>query len=233
MWHAGRCGSTVIADLIQQDGRIDWAGEILEGFSKNPPSKAKNRSDVSEKIYRKIQKRQWQAGYHPFGFEMKLWHYNRLNMEFEEIAEILQRLGFNKNIVLERKNYLRIGVSAKIALATGQPQLRRGQQRRSIKVRIDVNDDRLCKGIDCHKHFYSELKEKLPSDFLYICYEDDIESDPYIGYKKIVEYLGFSPRDVSTEIVKINPKSLSDMIENYDEVANYLSNTPYYWMINS
>ncbi len=102
MWHIGRCGSTVIADLIQQDGRIDWGGEILEDFSKNPPPKAIKSSDIPKEVYRKIKKRQRIAGYRPFGFEMKLWHYERLKLEFEEVFEILQQLGFNKNIVLER-----------------------------------------------------------------------------------------------------------------------------------
>lgn len=37
-----------MADLIQQDGRIDWAGEILEGFSKNPPPKAIKSGDMSK-----------------------------------------------------------------------------------------------------------------------------------------------------------------------------------------
>jgi len=51
---------------------------------------------------------------------MKLWHYKRLGLELEEVIEMLQHLGFNKNIVLGRKNHLRAGVSGKIALTTGQ-----------------------------------------------------------------------------------------------------------------
>lgn len=75
-------------------------------------------------------------------------------------------------------------------------------------------------GIKLHERFYQELKEKLPQGFLYICYEDDIEADPYKGYKKILEYFGYVTKDVSIQLRQVNPKRLSDMIENYDEVVN-------------
>lgn len=233
MWHPGRCGSTVIADLIQQDGRIDWAGEILERFSKNPPPKIMKSGDIPKEVYRKIKKRQRIAGYRPFGFEMKLWHYKRLELEFEEVIEILQQLGFNKNIVLERKNYLRRGVSGEVARTVGQFHLKQGQERKSTKIKINVSDDSYLNWLKFQERYYQELKEKLPRDFLYLCYEDDIESDPYNGYCKIMQNFGYSPKVLSTQLVKTNPYRLSDIIENYDEVCNYLVNTPYHWMVNS
>ncbi len=126
-----------------------------------------------------------------------------------------------------------MNVSAKVARDRGQWHLRRGQEIKSPKIKLNVSDDNLRNGIKRMERYYHELKEKLPQDYLYICYEDDIESDPYIGYKKIIQYCGYSPKDVSTQLRKTNPKRLSDVIENYDEVVNYFANTPYHWMINS
>jgi len=234
MWHTGRCGSSVIADLIRQDGRIHWAGEILEGYSKIWSQKNIMNGDISKQIYRKIKKRQMIAGWRAFGFEMKLWHHKRLNLEFEEVFGILQQLSFNNNILLERKNYLRQTVSWQVAKARGQIHLRQGQERKLVKIKLNVSDDsRLLYGLRLYTHYHQELKEKLPQDFLYLCYEDDIQSDPYRGYSKIMQYFGYSPKDVSTQHVRTNPYKLSDVIENYDEVSNYLENTPFHWMIRS
>ncbi|MBC2709802.1 MAG: hypothetical protein HGJ94_01940 [Desulfosarcina sp.] len=233
MWHTGRCGSTVIEDLIKKDGRIDWGSEILESFSKNPPQKIIDNGDIKKQIYRKINKRQKLAAFRPFGFEMKLWHYKRLNIEFEDVFEILQKIGFNKNIILERKNYLRVVVSAKVAGATSQSHIKQGQERKFATIKLDVFDDRLHEVIKIHERFYQDLKENLPPGFLYICYEDDIETDPYKGYKKVIEYFGYKPKNISTQLRKTNPGRLSDIIVNYDDVDNYLANTPYHWMLNT
>jgi hypothetical protein len=234
MWHTGRCGSTVLADLIKKDGRIDWGSEILEGVSINPPLQALNNDEIAKHlVYRIINKRQKIAATRPFGFEMKLWHYKRLNLEIPDVLNILDKIGFNKHIILERRNYLRVGVSAKVAKASGQTHLMQGQKIRPTKIEFNVSDDRLQKGIELHEKFYRDLKKILPSGFLYICYEDDIESNPYAGYTKVLEYLGYDPKPISTQFMKTNPKKLSEIIENYDEVNNYLAKTPYHWMIKS
>ena len=34
MWHIGRCGSTVVGNLWDQDSCIVWGSEILEAYSK-------------------------------------------------------------------------------------------------------------------------------------------------------------------------------------------------------
>lgn len=164
---------------------------------------------------------------------MKLYHYIRLKLELEKVIEILQELGFNKNIILERKNYLRTYVSWEVSQKTGQVHLKRGQERKSAKIKVNVSDDTLLNKMKLHECFHNELKERLPQDFLYICYEDDIESDPYLGYKKIIQYFGYSPKELSTRLKKTNPKRLLDIIGNYDEVVNYFANTPYHWMTNS
>ena len=233
MWHTGRCGSTVIADLIKQDGRIDWAEEILESFSKMPPPEILEKGDFRHQIFHRINKRQKLAALRPFGFEMKIWHYKRFNLDFDEAYEIIKRIGFSKHIILERKNYLRVGVSAKVAATTGQSHLKSGQERKTHKVTIDVSDNRLYEGIKLHEDFYRELKQKLPKDSLYICYEDDVERDPSVGYKKVMQYAGFTPKDIKTSLRKTNPQKLSEIIENYDAVCNNLKETPYHWMVNT
>ena len=58
-------------------------------------------------------------------------------------------------------------------------------------------------------------------------------ADTHADISRAREDFGYSPKDVSIQLVKTNPYRLSDVIENYDEVADYLTNTPYHWMINS
>ena len=236
MWHTGRCGSTVIADLINQDGRIHWAGEILEGYTNKIWSQKKivDGNDSKKQIYRRINKRQKAAGRHPFGFEMKHDHHQKLNVEFDDALKIIKQLRFDKYILLERKNYLRQAVSWRVAVARGKTHLVKGQKRKLVKININVTDeDTLLNGLKSHTQYHKELKEKLPPDFLYLCYEDDIQSAPYKGYSKIMQYLGYTPKELSTKLRKTNPYELSEVIENFDEVSDYLKNTPFHWMITS
>jgi LPS sulfotransferase NodH len=175
MWHAGRCGSTVIADLIRQDGRIDWGGEILEGDPKKMFKKGYEKDYALNIINKKINKRQKLSGLKPFGFEMKLWHYERIELPFSDVLRLLQDIGFNRHIILERKNYLRIGASAKVAKATGNFHYKTGEKRKHKKVYFDVSNKNLMDGIKIHEDFYNQLKSELPAGHLYLCYEDDIE----------------------------------------------------------
>lgn len=227
MWHTGRCGSSVVADLISRDGRIYWAGEILDR-----PSKEWSGLSADEALYRcrkAINWKRYEAGRAPFGFEMKLWHYHRLGLTTPEVHRMVARLGFGKHIVLERRNYLRQRVSGRVAEESGRYHRRAGQNAAAEKVKIDLEN--LMDVIQLWEGF-GGIRAEL-GDHLHLTYEDDIEGDPTVAYAKIMRHVGLEPHDVTTDMRKTTARPLADVIENYEDVAAALSGTRHEWMLGA
>ena len=67
---------------------------------------------------------------------------------------------------------------------------------------------------------------------LYLTYEDDVLSDPRIGYRKLCVALGESVVDVEVPLRRANPFAVRDMLENYDQVARVLHGTRFAWMLD-
>ncbi|MCX6973238.1 MAG: hypothetical protein NTZ94_02865, partial [Verrucomicrobia bacterium] len=61
--------------------------------------------------------------------------------------------------------------------------------------------------------------------------ENDIENDPLKAYSKICEFIGVKATKPTISLSKTTPFSIRDLIENFDEVASCLANTPYEWML--
>ena len=117
MWHIGRCGSTVVGDLLNQDGRIVWSSEILEPYSREVETRNLQR-EAWKGAKRRIRYKQLTAGARIFGFEMKLWHLKRIGVEAKTALNFLKQNKYDKHILLERKNYLRAIVSSFVGLST-------------------------------------------------------------------------------------------------------------------
>jgi len=227
LWHTGRCGSSVVADLIRRDGRIDWAGEVLErpsiewaGFS---------GEGALRRCREAISRRRYDAGRMPFGFEMKLWHYHRLDLTTLGVRNMVAGLGFEKHVVLERRNYLRQRVSGRVAEESGRYHRRAGEKPAAVTITIDL--DTLMHFIELCEGFYGTIRAAL-SDHLYLTYEDDIEVDPTAAYTKIMRHVGLKPQAVTTDRRKTTPRTLRNVIENYEEVAEVLSGTRHAWMLD-
>lgn len=228
LWHAGRCGSTVLADLLGQDGRFSWGGEILERYSKeveagNRQSKAWNGTK------RRIRAKQLAGGAKIFGFEIKVWHLRRMEIETSRMLDFLRKQGYEKHIILERKNFLRIFVSGVVGRATSKLHYKMGEKRVFKKIYIDPEEVRHT--LPIFESYYQEIKTLLPKDSLIISYEDDILPDPIIAYKKIIQCLNLTPRNVAVKYKRTNPELLEKIITNIDEIHQDLSGTRYEWML--
>lgn len=226
MWHTGRCGSSVVADLIERDGRIDWAGEILERPSKD--WSGLNGADALRRCRKAINWRRYEAGRKPFGFEMKLWHHHRLDLTTRDMADLMADLGFGRHVILERKNTLRQRVSGRVAEESGRYHRRTGEEPASVSVTIDLAT--LAHFMELCEAYYRSLRNIHPHA-VYLTYEGDIEADPTAAYAKIMRYVGLEPQGVTTDRQKTTDRPLPDVIVNYGEVAEALSGTAHEWML--
>ena len=242
MFHIGRSGSTVLADLLRQHPRIHWEGELYQRFfhiwARQGKTLAANGWPVDPiKLLRSRLKR---AGRHYYGFEVKFFHLRLAQVALDHYLDQLTRMGFNYFIILERKNYLRTVVSSVVAhhthivhhsLAT-PPELNR--------IRLNVNMvqiDRDAKPLLAYLVDYQErfltLKRLLHhACVLTLTYEDDIADDPYTGYRRVCTFLGLPPRPAAIRYGKTNPFKLSEILVNFDEVVRTLRGTRFEWMVH-
>jgi hypothetical protein len=80
---------------------------------------------------------------------------------------------------------------------------------------------------------YAALREcTRPSRLLELTFEEDIERDPMLGYRKVCEFLDLAPAPVDLRLGRSNPFPLRSMIANYDEVLAHLRGTDREWMLD-
>lgn len=244
MFHIGRSGSTVLSDMLSQHPKIIWDGEIYEKIISNyEKSHGTIKSeDISIRPYKLIKERISNNINANYGFEVKFFHLNFIKVALKDYIEKINHLGFNKIIILKRKNYLRKIVSSLIATKSGlwfKSSNKEPVHNEIKKLYLDVNlikvdrmEASLNDLLDLYDSNFKNL-ESLTADLnvLALEYESDIQSNPYIGYEKIMNYLELSEANPAVRLSRTNPESLNLILENYEEVKVYLSNTRHGWMI--
>lgn len=237
MLHAGRCGSSVTAQLIRQHPDIHWGGEIFESMSAEyylMPNRWR--------AYRRIKDSMYKKGSVCYGFETKFLPEQHLrpelaNLCIEDYLDLLNKLNYTHFILLRRNNYLRQALSTLIGYKTGI-WVSKTSKTEHTKVSIDPNNfisygkkmslvDFFRSLDDAYEKFNVLLKDKR---VLVLSYEKDIENDARIAYGKICDFLELEPCPVSIALKKQNPMPATSLIENYSEIRAYLANTPYSWM---
>jgi len=230
MFHSGRCGSTVLADLLDQHSRFFWDGEILKIPRWKRPGNIRRFLELSlfltpTKFY---------------GFETKFSHVGFHGFSLSNYVAMLDEVGFNKFVVVRRKNFLRQVLSSKIGRATKIMRLPVSATAKLTSVHLDVDDLRyhresnsLLGHFDKLNKDYRDLEIILkPKQALWLNYEDHIAGNPLTAYEMVCDFLAVETDPVSVRLIKVNPFPVRKMIENYNEVERKLSGTPYEWMLH-
>jgi len=235
MLHMGRTGSSVLADLLSQHYSIHWDGEVfienkkyLKFFYKDPIR------------FLKYKMSQFSSPY--YGFEVKGFVFQDLerivHLALDDFLSEIEKLKFQHYILLFRKNYLRQYISVLQVRAGGKIQTT-NKQTKPNKININLNPV-----------FYNDVKLTLVEYFnrldqslleisnsfgkrhvLKLVYEDDIQQDPLIAYRKICKFLHLDDENPTLNFKRTNPFMINDMVENYDELYSALINTKYKWML--
>jgi LPS sulfotransferase NodH len=244
MFHIGRCGSTVVAKLLEQHRNIYWANELYEPIFKqwnrlNPDFTQPGIMPMHPIKY--LKKSISKSSSETYGFEIKPYHFRLVGMTLEDYLKEIESIGFHKFIVLDRKNKLRKIISSIKAKQSGVYHLKIGSNPKIEKINIPVHEiqiDHECKSllefIDDYIKDIKLVDHILQNkNCLKLTYENDIESDPLIAYSKICSFIGVDEINPKISLTKTTPFPIRDLVENYDEVSKCLANSPYEWMLEN
>lgn len=143
MFHIGRCGSTVVADLLNQHPRIHWASELYTPIFYEWQRKNAWIETVGEmsKDAVDLLKRNMQLALHRYyGFEIKPFHFRLIGYSPESFLHHADSLGFTHFILLDRKNRLRTIISSIIA-HQNEALYHIGRKTKARLTRISINPD--------------------------------------------------------------------------------------------
>lgn len=239
MLHPGRCGSTVVARMLNDHPKVFWAGEIFENYMRKE-KELSQKEFVKDILDRSVNSRISQF----YGFETKYLSQQHLSEECIDLdigsyVNTLKEEGFSTFIVMHRKNYLRRLVSAMVGKKTKVWHSENAPDK-PVTLVMDTNNITLGTSSGTLKEImdhidqsFNNLREILQDEeVLYLYYEDHVLPDPRIAYQKICDFLEIKGQDPSIALRKTNPFSYEEIIENFQEVEKQLKGTKYEWMLD-
>lgn len=238
MLHSGRVGSTVLGTMLGDRDDCRWDGEPFEPSSSRrvaefeqgrPPSEvvALRRAATPDTAYVLAVKYLWSH------------HLRVLELTLPALVEALSDGGVDHWVLVHRRNHLRRVVSGAVGRARGSYHQRSSDGPADlVTVRLDPQDVPFGPGAPLLDVFAeldrgrSELQRLLTdSRALWLTYEDDIEHDPTVAYRRVCDFLGLPAQEVDVRLRRTTPFPLSQVIENHDEIATLLRGTPHEWML--
>jgi LPS sulfotransferase NodH len=241
MFHIGRSGSRVLADILNQHPQVYWDGEIYERLIQDWEKKGNTIGTHGLPVdpIEHLQQRMTGSENTFFGFEVKFFHLRLAHITLQHFIEHLYQLGFSHFIILKRKNALRKIVSSVIAHKNAQYHISANEKTKKTRIELDIDNvqiDRDAKPLVAYLQDYEKNFRKLEmllkdQQVLQLTYEDDISANPYVGYQKICHFLEITPQAVSIRYGKTNPFTLAEMLINFTEVEHLFNGTPFEWML--
>lgn len=242
IFHNGRCGSTVIVNLLGKHSKVHWDGEIFSKYFLNPDGKTFGRVDYEKNNAISILRNKMKDVFTQYyGFDVKRNHILWFGYSIPEYIQQLVKMGFDHFVVLERQNHLRTILSYTIARKAGVWHIHKHEA--ATEKAFHINPEKIYLGyeeIDLltalgeMANYFSTLRnafKDLNLPYLALTYEKDIRDDPKVGYEKIIDYIGLEIESPQTRFSRTNPFPIRNMVSNYDELFDYLSGTPYEWML--
>jgi len=244
MFHTGRCGSTVLGNMLNKHPDIYWAGEIFVRMPQRHTGVTPG-PDALKTIVGKSRRTGRATGKTFYGFELKYLPQQHLrdkfiNMPLEDCVSLLRRLRFSRFIVLHRENYLRQAISAEVGRHQGHWHAR-AKPDQPTRVTLDLQSFQsaarrapLLDLFRCLDENHQKLTRLLADDdVLHLSFERDIVEDPRKAYRRTCEFLGVVPGSPHVDLARTNPFSYDAMVANMPAVTALLQNTEYAWMLDA
>ncbi|MBK9332795.1 MAG: hypothetical protein IPM96_10450 [Ignavibacteria bacterium] len=259
LFHLGRCGSSVLAFMLKSNPDIFWDGENIGDFylkkleSEKLHGNVNHLSDIVADVeelkmtnnpitFLKI-RMYWTLKKY-YGFETKFSKGEHLreeilNIQLDDYIDLLSKIGFENFIILKRENYLKQILSYHIAEKT---KIYHSTKDKTMPdtVNIDVYncwmgsiEKPLLEIFEDMDNDYTELNNLLKDKkLLNLTYEEDIQNDPIVAYKKVCDFLDVDYHSPKIVHKRTNPFKIEEIVENFDELKLYLDYTKYAWMLD-
>ena len=246
-WHQGRCGSSVLGNLLNQHQNIQSANEI---FSRYMPRRRGNAPipNIEDVLTNHIEHTQKPI----LNIEIKylrsqnisLYQKNEIEYWFSKTSEF----GFNKHILIHRRNGLRRILSHLMAQRTGiyvQKEEKLSTTERAFNMNcLNIQEGTESRGLlewlDHYEESYLEMRQALRKwcraqkiqEPLEIIFEESIESNPIIAYKAVCDWLVEKQENPQLYFKRINPEPFSQLIKNWNEIKKLVEASKHAWMVN-
>lgn len=228
MFHVGRSGSKVLADLLAQHTGFIWDGEIYYQLFRR-------RVHYDPARIMRLSRSRKRGRY--YGFEVQRVHLETSEIDLALLVQQYERLHITHYVIVERKNYLRVCVSTLVGLQTKRWHLSVADDCELTRITIEPRNP-FGSGKDLvtllHEYadYFKTLKQLLASKRVHhIIYEDQIDPDPRVAYRSLCQFFEIDTEQVEVRFKKTNPTLLKDIIVNFDEICEVLRGTPFENMV--
>lgn len=226
--HAGRCGSTIMGEMLHRYEGVYFDGEIF-----NDQRYVEEYQHYKYDPFALLQYIGYSANVPRYVFAMKPFPNEepRINdFGITELVEALQSVGVTHYILTRRENHLKRKASSIIANATSIWHSRE-KVKRKVSIYIPYDEEMLQSFQEVDKQ-YDQLEQAIPENqLLKLSYEEDIEKDPLIGHRKICDFIGLEFTDPGFVSERTNPFRLEDNVINYKELKTTLKGSALEWML--
>ncbi len=230
----------MLGSMLNQHKKIYWEGEVYNKAAKKlNPNPVEISSNYADKIIEYFENQLEKTRKPFFGFEVKPFHISKyLGKDIKDYITSLNDT-VDYFIVLKRKNFLRKIVSSLVAQSTGFYHMgkKNKSQLKKIninfnKINIDFKEKSLIEFLDEYDLAFRKFSEFLnDKKNLLLTYEDHIQENPFIAYNAVCEFINLDIRKPKINYLKTNPFALNNIVINFDELKEYLTNTKYEWML--
>lgn len=239
--HIGRCGSTVLSTLLNQQEGVRNVGEVLEQQYQKHHAQDPSLTPlafVASTIRRASEKLQ------AFSLELKCvsgTHLDQIDPAVDGALARLAEIGIDRFVLLHRSNLLDRIISQRVAAVRGSYVRLDGDGVPPPALKLSTRQIFLGKRaftlLDALDELQADVQrirdglERSGHPFMELDYDQDINPDPIVALRKVADFIGFpvTNRDVSLKKVVTVPKR--DFVTNLDEVRTVLVGTRYEWML--
>ena len=235
MFHTGRSGSSVIADMLSRHPAIHWDGELFNYDLQLWRNKPRDRSI---EVQRRIKRRMNLFESSIYGIELLPTQLKSGHIDTGPFITVLEDFGVQHFILLTRRNILRKIVSNLVARERGRWRLGSGETAPLTRIHVDITKLLMASTKPLLDHMrdmqadYDTLRALLSSRrCLHLVYEDDVLGDPRCAYHKICGFLGVEHIELPVRHGRTTPQPLNQIVQNFDEVQQVLAGTEFEWML--
>jgi hypothetical protein len=231
-----RTGSTFLVECLDSHPEVHCAGELLNGqpdFAIPPPRgpfrhvvKGARIARTGAWLPRYRLEQFYGAGDEPVRC-FKLM-YNQLARPFA----LRYFLGHREIRVvhLQRQNLLNVHISVLLMQKRKELQATRPMAPIGIRVEPDKALAWMRKAVTRHERFEALFAGHERLDVTYETLFDGSHLQA-VTARRICKFLGVSQQPMQSRIIKLNPRSLRDMVKNYDELAEAISGSEFSGML--